>query len=79
MTHGGAAAVPGADIGPLEAPPPDANTSSFVVAKCSSTVFCVGRSVLLWIIVLAVFLLGALRNRVLPAARHAAVEGDKKT
>lgn len=46
--------LPGADV--IGAP------SSFLLAKCGSTLFCVGRSVLLWAVVLLVFLLGALRN-----------------
>jgi hypothetical protein len=53
------------------------SSSSFLIAKCGSTLFCFGRSVLLWVVVFAVFLLGALRNRLFPSARRAR-EGDKK-
>ena len=56
----------------------DANpSSSFLLAKCGSTVFCVGRSVVLWIVVLALFLLGAIRHRLVSLARRAS-EGVKK-
>ena len=60
--------IPGADSGP----------SSFLLAKCGSTLFCIGRSVLLWLIVLAVFLLGAARNRLLATTRRVPPPGDKK-
>jgi hypothetical protein len=56
----------------------DASTSSFLVAKCGSTLFCIGRSVVLWAVVLAVLLLGALRNRVSSLFARRAAEGDGK-
>jgi len=55
----------------------DASSSSIFLAKCGSTLFCVGRSVLLWLVVLAVFLLGALRNRVSAIARRAPTRDPK--
>jgi hypothetical protein len=58
-------------------PVPGADSSSFFLAKCGSTLFCFGRSALLWVVVFAVFLLGALRNRVF-GARRASAEGNKK-
>ncbi len=64
----GAMPIPGADSG----------HSSFLLAKCGSTLFCIGRSVFLWVIVLAVFLLGAARNRLLATSRRASPTGDKK-
>lgn len=47
------------------------NPSSLFLAKCGSTLFCISRSVLLWIVVFAVFLLGALRQRLVHFARRA--------
>ncbi|KAK4040274.1 hypothetical protein C8A01DRAFT_35694 [Parachaetomium inaequale] len=44
------------------------SSSSFLLAKCGSTLFCFGRSALLWLLVFAAFLLGALRNRLLAPA-----------
>ncbi|KAK4233099.1 hypothetical protein C8A03DRAFT_39216 [Achaetomium macrosporum] len=58
----------------------DASPSSFLVAKCGSTLFCIGRSVVLWAVVLAVLLLGALRNRISTFfARRAAKKDEKKS
>ncbi len=59
-----------------------AHSSSLLLAKCGTTVFCIGRSVVLWIIVLAALLLGALRNRLFGASHRATrprpPAGDKK-
>jgi hypothetical protein len=38
--------------------------STSVLVKCSSTLFCYLHSALLWLVVLFVFLLGVLRQRV---------------
>lgn len=52
-------------------------SSSFLLSKCGSTLFCLGRSVILWIAVLALFLSGAIRHRLASLARRAS-EGVKK-
>jgi hypothetical protein len=54
-------------------PFPGADASSFsssLLAKCGSTLFCFGRSALLWLVVFAVFLLGLVRQRVFAPARE---------
>jgi len=57
-----------------------AHSSSLLLAKCGTTLFCIGRSVVLWVIVLAVLLLGALRNRLFGVSPHTSrpPAGDKK-
>ncbi|KAH6627208.1 hypothetical protein B0J18DRAFT_426797 [Chaetomium sp. MPI-SDFR-AT-0129] len=66
--------LPGADV--IGTP------SSFFLAKCGSTLFCVGRSVLLWAVVLLVFLLGALRafvsERLRPTEKNDRIRLDEK-
>jgi hypothetical protein len=63
----------------MPVPAPDAGSSSLLLAKCGSTLFCIGRIVVLWAVVLAVLLFGALRNRLSAlSARCVTPEGDKK-
>jgi hypothetical protein len=58
-------------------PGADASTSSFLLAKCGSTLFCFGRSALLWVVVFVFLLLGVLRNRLF-GPRRAFTEEKKK-
>jgi hypothetical protein len=55
----------------------DASSSSFLLAKCGSTLFCFGRSVLLWLVVAAFAIVGALSRRFALARRLP--RGDKKS
>ncbi|KAK3906183.1 hypothetical protein C8A05DRAFT_29969 [Staphylotrichum tortipilum] len=57
-----------------------AHSSSLLLAKCGTTLFCIARSVVLWLVVLAVLLLGALRNRLFGVNHRASrpLAGDKK-
>jgi hypothetical protein len=49
----------------------DANPSSLILSKCGTTLLCFGRSLLLWVVVLAVLLVGALRRSLFAPARGA--------
>lgn len=53
----------------------DANSSSTLFAKCGTTIFCIYRSAFLWLVVIAVFLLRALQNRLFPLARRSVPRG----
>lgn len=84
-THPGAIAaknVDGIKVAGLSVAMPfsvaDNPSSSLFLAKCGSTLFCLGRSVLLWVVVFAVFLLGALRQRLFHFTRRAS-EGFKQS
>lgn len=63
----------------MSLPGTDASSSSLLLAKCGSTLFCFGRSAFLWLAVIAVFLFGALRSRISSLARRAPEDGKKKT
>lgn len=66
--------------GVMPLPPADASPpSSFLLAKCGSTLFCLGRSVALWAVVVVVSLLGALWRRLSRAARLRAPGGAKQS